>query len=46
MFSIILNGDPIVHDPAQSWDGYAHVFNKADLSHAWFDKGALPMLFI
>ena len=39
------NGDPIVHDPARSWDGYGHVFNKADLSHAWFDKGGVAYTF-
>lgn len=35
------DGDPIVHDPARSHDGYGHVFNKSDLSHAWFDKGGV-----
>lgn len=35
------NGDPIVHDPARTSDGYAHVFNKSDLSHSWFDKGGV-----
>ncbi len=39
------SGDPIVHDPARSWDGYGHVFNKADLSHAWFDKGGVAYTF-
>jgi hypothetical protein len=37
-------GDPIVHDPARS-DGYAHVFNKSDLSHSWFDKGGIAYTF-
>lgn len=35
------NGDPMVHDPARPSDGYGHVFNKSDLSHAWFDKGGV-----
>lgn len=35
------NGDPIVHDPARTYDGYAHVFNKADLSRSWFAKGGV-----
>ncbi len=35
------SGDPIVHDPARPNDGYGHVFNKSDLSHAWFDKGGV-----
>ncbi len=39
------SGDPIVHDPARSWDGYGHVFNKSDLSHAWFDKGGVAYTF-
>ncbi len=39
------NGDPIVHDPARTYDGYAHVFNKNDLSHAWFDKGGVAYTF-
>ncbi|MBN1348558.1 C39 family peptidase [candidate division KSB1 bacterium] len=39
------NGDPIVHDPARPYDGYAHVFNKSDLSHAWFDKGGVGYTF-
>ena len=38
------NGDPIVHDPART-DGYAHVFNKSDLSHSWFDKGGVAYTF-
>jgi hypothetical protein len=37
-------GDPIVHDPARS-DGYAHVFNKSDLSHSWFEKGGVAYTF-
>jgi len=39
------SGDPIVHDPARSNDGYGHVFDKADLSHAWFDKGGVAYTF-
>ncbi|MBC7188429.1 MAG: C39 family peptidase, partial [Calditrichaeota bacterium] len=39
------NGDPIVHDPARSSDGYAHVFNKADLSRSWFEKGGVAYVF-
>lgn|GEM_PF-212267 len=39
------NGDPIVHDPARTYDGYAHVFNKNDLSHSWFDKGGVAYTF-
>ncbi len=39
------NGDPIVHDPALTNSGYAHVFNKNDLSHAWFDKGGVAYTF-
>jgi len=39
------NGDPIVHDPARPGDGYGHVFNKSDLSHAWFDKGGVAYCF-
>ena len=39
------NGDPIVHDPARSNDGYGHVFNKSDLSHSWFDKGGVAYTF-
>ncbi|NLP09818.1 T9SS type A sorting domain-containing protein [bacterium] len=39
------NGDPIVHDPARPSDGYGHVFNKSDLSHAWFDKGGVAYCF-
>jgi hypothetical protein len=39
------NGDPIVHDPARTYDGYAHVFHKNDLSHAWFDKGGVAYTF-
>lgn len=39
------NGDPIVHDPARTNDGYGHVFNKSDLSHAWFDKGGVAYTF-
>jgi len=39
------SGDPIVHDPARSWDGYSHLFNKSDLSHAWFDKGGVAYTF-
>lgn len=39
------NGDPIVHDPARTYDGYAHVFNKIELSHAWFDKGGVAYTF-
>ena len=35
------NGDPIVHDPARSYDGYSHVFNKYDLSRSWFAKGGV-----
>ena len=35
------NGDPIVHDPARTYDGYAHVFNIYDLSRSWFDKGGV-----
>jgi hypothetical protein len=35
------NGDPIVHDPARTYDGYAHVFNKYDLSRSWFAKGGV-----
>ncbi|MDZ7295326.1 MAG: C39 family peptidase [candidate division KSB1 bacterium] len=38
-------GDPIVHDPARSADGYAHVFNKADLSRSWFEKGGVAYVF-
>ena len=36
-----VNGDPIVHDPARTNTGYGHIFNKSDLSHAWFDKGGV-----
>lgn len=39
-----VTGDPIVHDPARS-DGYAHVYNKSDLSHSWFDKGGVAYTF-
>jgi hypothetical protein len=39
------SGDPIVHDPARSSDGYAHVFNKADLSKSWFEKGGVAYVF-
>lgn len=39
------NGDPIIHDPARTYDGYAHVFNKSDISHAWFDKGGVAYTF-
>lgn len=39
------NGDPIVHDPARTYDGYAHVFNKYDLSRSWFDKGGVAYTF-
>jgi hypothetical protein len=39
------DGDPIVHDPARTYDGYAHVFNKSDLSHSWFDKGGVAYTF-
>lgn len=39
------NGDPIVHDPARSSDGYSHVFNKADLSRSWFEKGGVAYVF-
>lgn len=39
------NGDPIVHDPARTYDGYAHIFNKTDLSHSWFDKGGVAYTF-
>lgn len=35
------NGDPIVHDPARTYDGYSHVFNKSDLSRSWFAKGGV-----
>ena len=35
------NGDPIVHDPARTYTGYGCVYNKNDLSHAWFDKGGV-----
>jgi hypothetical protein len=37
-------GDPIVHDPAKS-NGYSYVFNKSQLSHAWFDKGGVAYTF-
>ncbi|MCI0513512.1 C39 family peptidase [candidate division KSB1 bacterium] len=39
------NGDPIVHDPARTRDGYAHLFSKAELSQAWFDKGGVAYTF-
>jgi hypothetical protein len=39
------NGDPIVHDPARSGDGYNKVYNKSDLSHSWFDKGGVAYTF-
>lgn len=39
------NGDPIVHDPARSGDGYAKLFNKSDLSRSWFDKGGVAYTF-
>ncbi len=39
------SGDPIVHDPARSADGYAHLFNKADLSRSWFEKGGVAYVF-
>jgi len=35
------NGDPIVHDPARTNTGYGYIYNKNDLSHAWFDKGGV-----
>ncbi len=38
------SGNPIVHDPARS-SGYAHKFNKSDLSHSWFDKGGISYTF-
>jgi hypothetical protein len=39
------SGDPIVHDPARTSDGYAHVFDKEDLSRSWFDKGGVAYTF-
>lgn len=39
------SGDPIVHDPARTYDGYAHVFNKYDLSRSWFSKGGVAYTF-
>lgn len=39
------NGDPIVHDPARTYDGYSHVFNKYQLSQAWFAKGGVAYTF-
>ncbi|MEJ2637552.1 MAG: C39 family peptidase [Calditrichia bacterium] len=38
------DGTPLVHDPARQ-DGYAHRFNKSDLSHSWFDKGGIGYTF-
>lgn len=37
-------GDPMVHDPAQT-DGYAYIFDKADLSRSWFGKGGIAYTF-
>lgn len=37
-------GDPLVHDPAQS-DGYSYHFSKSDLSYSWFDKGGIAYTF-
>lgn len=39
------NGDPIVHDPARTNTGYGYIYNKNDLSHAWFDKGGVAYTF-
>lgn len=39
------NGDPIVHDPARTYDGYGKVFNKDQLSRSWFDKGGVAYTF-
>lgn len=39
------NGDPIVHDPARTYSGYAYVYNKSDLSRSWFDKGGVAYTF-
>ena len=38
------DGRPIVHDPAKS-NGYSYVFNKSDLSQAWFNKGGVAYTF-
>ena len=38
-------GNPIVHDPARTNTGYGYIYNKSDLSHAWFDKGGVAYTF-
>ncbi len=38
------NGNPIVHDPAQS-NGYSYKFNKTLLSQSWFQKGGVAYTF-
>jgi hypothetical protein len=38
------DGRPIVHDPGKSY-GYSYIYNKSDLSQAWFDKGGVAYTF-
>lgn len=38
------DGKPIVHDPGKS-AGYSYVYNKTDLSTAWFAKGGISYTF-
>jgi hypothetical protein len=38
------DGRPIVHDPAKS-NGYSFIFNKTNLSEAWFKKGGVAYTF-
>lgn len=38
------DGKPIVHDPGKS-AGYSYVYNKTDLSTAWFTKGGISYTF-
>ncbi len=38
------DGKPIVHDPGKS-EGYSYVYNKTDLSRAWFSKGGISYTF-
>ncbi|MBD3289579.1 hypothetical protein GF337_12310, partial [candidate division KSB1 bacterium] len=39
------NGDPIVHDPAKTYNGYGYVFDKSQLSQSWFNKGGVGYTF-
>lgn len=39
------NGDPIVHDPWRTYDGYGIVFDKSQLSYSWFAKGGVGYTF-